>query len=279
VSDVASSRVPFKRIRRFFQRIKLFFTQEVEDSDLLDVVNKTVSNPSGLIDHVDALRKHLLRSLLAMGIAVGVAFFYAPRVIDLLARPVGGLEALTAIDITEPIAVFMRVSLLLGFAMALPYITLEILLFLAPGLRPKERIYGLIALPAVAIFFIGGVSFAYFVMMPVAIPFLMNFLEVGTEIRPASYITFVTGLLFWVGVAFEFPLVIYVLAVMNIVNHKMLLEHWRIAIVVIAVFSALITPTVDPINMTLVMGPMIILYFFSIFLAFIAQSNRRKTAA
>lgn len=278
MSDVASSstRVPFKRIRQFFKRIKHFFTAEVEDSDLLDVVNKTVSNPSGLIDHFDALRKHLLRSILALGITTGFAFFYTPRLIDLLARPVGGLQALTAIDITEPIGVFMRVSLLMGFSLALPYITFEVLLFIAPGLRPKERIYGLIALPAIAIFFIGGVSFAYFVMMPVAVPFLMNFLEVGTEIRPASYISFVTGLMFWVGVAFEFPLVIYVLAVLNIVNHRLLLEHWRIAIVVIAVFAALITPTIDPVNMSLVMGPMVILYFFSIFLAYIAQRNRRK---
>jgi sec-independent protein translocase protein TatC len=276
VSNVASSRVPFKKFKQFIKRVKQFFTEEVEDSDLLEVVNKTVTNPSGLIDHFDALRRHLLRSLLALGITVGISFAFTPRVIDLLAQPVGGLQALTAIDITEPIGVFMRVALLMGFALALPYITFEFLLFLAPGLHPKERIYGLIALPAIAIFFIGGASFAYFVMMPVAIPFMMGFLDVGTEIRPASYISFVTGLMFWVGVAFEFPLVIYVLALLNIVNYKLLLEQWRIAIVVIAVFSALITPTIDPVNMTLVMGPMIILYFFSIFLAYIAQSNRRK---
>jgi sec-independent protein translocase protein TatC len=259
--------------RNPFKRFKTTASTEVEDSDLIDVLNKTVNNPAGLLEHIDALRKHLLRALVAMALATMFSFIFAPQVIDLLARPVGGIQSLTAIDITEPISVFFRVSLLMGFTIALPYVALEVLLFLAPGLKPNELRFGILALPAVALFFIGGVSFAYFVMMPVAIPFLMNFLEVGAELRPASYISFVTGLLFWIGISFEFPLVIYVLARMRLVNHRVLLEQWRIAVVVIAVFAAMVTPTVDPINMSLVMGPMVLLYFFSIFLAYMARRN------
>jgi sec-independent protein translocase protein TatC len=261
--------------RNPFKRFKNMFNNQVEESDLVDVLNKTVTNPSSLIEHVDALRKHLLRSLLALGIATVLSFIFAPRAIDLLAQPVGGIQGLTAIDITEPISVFMRVSLLMGFTLALPYIAFEFFLFLAPGLKPSELKYGLLALPAIVLFFLGGVSFAYFVMMPVAIPFLMTFLEVSTEIRPASYITFVTGLMFWIGISFEFPLVIFVLAKMRIVNYKLLLEQWRIAVVIIAAFAAVVTPTIDPINMSLVMGPMVLLYFFSIFLAYLARRKEK----
>ncbi len=93
-----------------------------------------------------------------------------------------------------------------------------------------------------------------------------------------SYIRFVTSLLFWIGIAFQFPLIVFGMAGMGIVRAEDLVRHWRIAIVVIAIISAMITPTIDPINMALVMGPMILLYFLSIGLAFIAQGRRDKAA-
>jgi sec-independent protein translocase protein TatC len=95
-----------------------------------------------------------------------------------------------------------------------------------------------------------------------------------TELRPSSYVKFVTGVMFWIGIAFEFPLVIYVLALVHIVNAKVLINQWRLAVVIIAIMAATITPTVDPVNMSIVMGPMVILYFVSIGLAFIAQHQK-----
>jgi len=114
-------------------------------------------------------------------------------------------------------------------------------------------------------------AFAYFVMLPAAIPILINFMGMNTELRPSSYIKFITGVMFWIGVAFEFPLVIYVLALIRVVNAKQLLNQWRLAVVIIAVAAATITPTVDPVNMSIVMGPLILLYFISIGLASFAQ--------
>ena len=95
-----------------------------------------------------------------------------------------------------------------------------------------------------------------------------------TQPRPSSYYNFVTLIMFWIGVTFEFPLAIYLLASMGIVKAKALASQWRIAIVIIAVLAAIITPTVDPVNMGLVMAPMIVLYFISIGLAYFAQRNR-----
>jgi sec-independent protein translocase protein TatC len=267
---------PFKGIASSYKRIRLFLTEEPEDTPLPDVLTNTVTNLEGVLYHLDALRKHLLRAVTFFFLTTIASFFFAPRVMDILASPVGGIQGLTAIDVTEPIGVFMRVALLMGFALALPYIVFELWLFVAPGLSSKARLIGLLAMPAVLVFFLAGASFAYFVMMPVALPFLLNFLDMGNQIRPASYITFVTGLLFWIGISFEFPLVIFILASMGLVKPKQLKEHWRIAIVVIAVMAAIVTPTVDPINMSLVMGPLILLYFFSIGLAQIAYKRRMK---
>ena len=261
-------------LRRTSQNIHYFMTSEPEEESLPDTFAKTVENPAGLLEHVDALRKHLLRATLFLLVTTALSFTFATKIIDLLAQPIGGIKSLQAIDVTEPLSVFMRVSLLSGFALALPYIVLEVWLFAAPGLRRRERIYGLVAIPLVLIFFVGGMLFAYFLMLPTALPFLLNFMDIPTIPRPSTYLGFVTSMLFWIGVIFEFPLVIYVLASMGLVNASTLAKQWRLAMVIIAVAAAAITPTVDPISMSIVMAPMIVLYFLSIGLAKIAQRGR-----
>jgi sec-independent protein translocase protein TatC len=167
------------------------------------------------------------------------------------------------------------VALFAGIALATPYIAFEIWLYAAPGLMPKARLIGLLAIPAALVFFISGAAFAYFVMMPTALPFLLEFLNIETRLRPASYIGFVTGLMFWIGAAFQFPLIIFALSGMGLVKPKMLLQNWRIAIILIALLSAAITPTIDPVNMVLVMLPMIGLYFLSIFFSWLANLNKK----
>jgi sec-independent protein translocase protein TatC len=100
---------------------------------------------------------------------------------------------------------------------------------------------------------------------------------IPTTPRPLNYIRFVTNLMLWIGVAFEFPLLIYVLAGLGFVQASSLARSWRFAIVGIAVLAAAATPTVDPINMALVMAPMLVLYLVSIVLAAIAQAGRRRS--
>jgi sec-independent protein translocase protein TatC len=173
----------------------------------------------------------------------------------------------------------MRVALLAGFAAALPLVAFELYLFIAPGLSPKSRLFGLIAMPLVALFFLAGMAFADLVMLPPALRILLHFVPgMQTQVRPSSYIGFVTTLLFWIGAAFQFPFLIYVLASIGLVRARGLANQWRLAVVIIAVISAAITPTVDPVNMSLVMGPMIVLYFFSISLAYLAQRGRTVSA-
>jgi sec-independent protein translocase protein TatC len=149
-------------------------------------------------------------------------------------------------------------------------------LFIAPGLSRDSRIFGLYAIPIAVIFFAGGMAFTYFLLLPQAIPFLVNFGGLTSQLRPSSYIRFVTSIMFWIGIAFQFPLIIYVLARVGLVRAQVLIDQWRLAIVIIAVLSAMITPTIDPVNMALVMGPMIVLYFLGILLAKIAERGRNR---
>jgi sec-independent protein translocase protein TatC len=114
-------------------------------------------------------------------------------------------------------------------------------------------------------------------MLPAALQFLLDFMNITTVPRPANYISFVTNLMFWIGIAFQFPLLIYALAAVGFLRARTLINGWRFAIIGIAILAAMVTPTVDPVNMALVMAPMIFLYFLSIGLAWIAQKTRERT--
>jgi len=263
-------------LKRGSQGISSYFKEEeIDDTPLGESLAATIENPRALLPHINALRKHLLRAALAIVITTAISFLFVRNILSYLATPLaGGIHELIAIDVTENIGTVMRVVLLSGFTIALPYIIFEIWLFVAPALKVSSRIRGLFAIPAAIVLFLGGMAFAFFVMLPTALPFLFNFMGLSTQPRPSSYFNFVTLIMFWIGVTFEFPLVIYLLANLGIVQAKTLASQWRFAIVIIAVLAAAITPTVDPVNMGLVMAPMIVLYFISIGLAYMAQRNR-----
>ncbi|MCX6026546.1 MAG: twin-arginine translocase subunit TatC, partial [Chloroflexi bacterium] len=251
-------------------------TYEPEDTPIADTFAGAVQHPNLILEHLDALRRHLLRAILFLVITTTFSFAFAQQLLEFLTRPLGGLSNLQSIEVTENIGVFMRVSLLAGFALAFPYIAFELFAFVQSGLHRRSRLMVALAIPSATVLFLTGMAFAFFVMMPAAIPFLVSFLNIPVKVRPSSYINFVTGLLFWIGVAFQMPLVIYFLARLGVVRARQLGQQWRIAVVGIAILAAAVTPTVDPVNMALVMAPMIVLYFLSIGLAAVAERQRKR---
>ena len=253
----------------------IFLNDVPEDRPALDAVVDAFQNPEEILGQLDDVRKHLLRSLLAVIITVCISFWFTQDLINFLALPIGGLQNLQAIEVTESISVFMKVALVAGIAMATPYLAFEVWLFFAPGIMPRSKQLGLFSIPLALVFFVGGMAFAYYAMLPTALPFLVTFLGIPTKLHPSSYFDFVTSLLFWIGVAFEFPLVIFGISAMGFVKPRTLLKQWRLAVVLISVLAAVITPTVDPVNMALVMAPMIGLYFLSIFFSWVAQVTSR----
>lgn len=224
--------------------------------------------------HVDELRGRLLRAVIGLVAATLASFAIAQYTIEFLAVPIGGLEKLISIEVTENVGVFMRVSLLTGFIIALPFVLYEVLSFITPGLYDNEKRMLFTFIPVATFLFIGGVAFAYYVMLPAALPFLTTgILPIPTQPRLSNYINFVTNLLFWIGVSFETPLVVFGLAKFKIVSASMLLKQWRIAIVVIAIVAAVVTPTPDPVNMGLLMLPLFAIYLLSVLFARIAYKE------
>jgi sec-independent protein translocase protein TatC len=221
-------------------------------------------------DHLNDLRKRLFIGVVALVVTSGLSFVFASTLIDVLAIPLGGIANFLSIEVTENIGVFMRVSLLSGFIFALPIILWEVIGFVVPGLTDQERRYLYTSIPFATALFLAGVAFTYFVILPTSIPYLINFLGIKTTPRPSYYIEFVTGLMFWVGILFEMPLLMFILAKLGLVTSTMLLKGWRVAVVVIAIVAAVVTPTSDPINMGILMAPLMALYFLSVGLAAIA---------
>ena len=226
-------------------------------------------------DHVEELRHRLLIALIALAAATAGSFLFAERIIDLLAQPAGSIDALQSIEVTENVAVFMRVSLLSGVAIAMPVILYELLAFIMPGLKENEKKWVILAVFFGTILFLAGAAFSYFVMLPASLTFLLQFQGVETKPRLSSYINFITSLIFWLGIGFQFPILVLSLAKLRIVSVKTLAEGWRYAIVIIAILAAVITPTVDPVNMALLMAPLFFLYLLSILFAFFATRGDR----
>ncbi len=270
---------PFRQIARPFIALRDFINHEPEDTPLSEVFTTTVEQPSLLIEHIEALRRHILRALIVLIITVAISMAFTRPILEWLSIPIGGLEELQAIEVTETVGAYMRVALMSGFTLALPYIGLEIFAFLNPGLRRRERITILILIPVSTALFIGGAAFTYGIMLDPALDFLLSFLGIETAIRPSNYIRFVTGLMFWIGISFQFPLIIYGLATLGIVDARALIRGWRFAILGIAILAAAVTPTIDPVNMGLVMLPMIVLYFLSIGMASLASRGRSRRLA
>jgi sec-independent protein translocase protein TatC len=268
---------PFRSIGRFVR----FLNTIPEEHPLGDVVTGIVTDKTVrefLWSEIESLRRHLLRAILAILVAVGITFAYTVPVMEFLAGPIGGLQNLQAIQVTEEVGAFMKIALSVGITIAFPYIIFELWWFAAPGLKPRERKFGLVAIPFATLLYVLGMAFAYLILIPPALQLLGGFTEIAQKWTAKEYFDFVNGLIFWMGIFFEFPLVIYVLTAIGFVKPKILAQQWRLAIVIIAVVAAAITPTVDPINMGLVMGPLTLLYFISIGLSFLADAGRRRAA-
>jgi len=225
-----------------------------------------------ILDHLDELRSRIIKIVIAVLIGVLAGSFFTQPVLKLLLAPVQETMDVVALSPTEAPAVFFKVALVIGLVIAMPVIMYQIFRFAAPGLEPNEKRYVMIGAPAASLCFAGGVVFATLVILPSALPFLQGFLAeiVKQQYSIEKYISFVSTILLWIGLIFETPLVMYFLAKLGVVNASGYAKARRIVIVGAAALSAVITPTVDPINMLLVMGPFLVLYEVGILLAKIA---------
>ncbi|MFC2051666.1 twin-arginine translocase subunit TatC, partial [Chloroflexota bacterium] len=201
----------------------------------------------------------------------------APQIFEILKSPAGDFNPIF-IELTEMIGTYMRLSLVSGIILAMPYLTYELILFISPALTSREKKYVYLILPWIALMFAGGVAFGYFILIPPATKFLITFgSDIATpQIKIGNYISVVTRLLLAIGLVFEMPVLTTFLARIGIISPKWLSDKRKAAIIFAFILAAIITPTFDPINQSLVAIPLVGLYEISIWLAKLAYRKKQS---
>ena len=242
--------------------------------------------PRPVSQHLVELRRRVTLSVGAVVVGMMVAFVFHRPILRLLQAPAPEcsgvpVNQLIFTEPTEFISIAFKVSLLAGFVVALPFVLLQIVLFVAPGLTGTERRYLFALLPVSLVAFALGAAFGYFVLFPPAFKFLCTFgADVATPfIRIGSYTNLMLTLLFWMGIVFETPVVLYFLSRIGVVSYSQLSRWRKYAVVVAFILGAIITPTLDPVNQTIVALPIIVLYEVGIWLARLGGRGRGERKA
>ncbi|MBL7125320.1 MAG: twin-arginine translocase subunit TatC [Dehalococcoidales bacterium] len=230
-----------------------------------------------LLGHLKELRQRLLKSVIAVAITTVISFFFFEHILNFLKVPAGNIE-LIFIEMTEGLGTYMRVCLVSGIILAMPYLMYHFLMFVTPALTRREKKMVFLILPWIILMFVGGIYFGYQYLIPPATKFLLSFgAEIAEpQIRIGNYVTFVARLLLAIGLAFELPVVTTFLARIGVISSKWLADRRRVMIIFAFILGAIITPTIDPINQSIVAGTLILLYEMSIWLAKLVQRKEPR---
>ncbi len=232
-----------------------------------------------ILEHLGELRQRLIKCVIAILITTILSFIFAKQIFDILILPAEGIN-LIYIEMTEMISTYMKVSLTSGIILAMPYLIYHLLMFVSLGLTSKERRNIYLILPWIALMFAAGVVFGYFILVPPATKFLLTWgADIATpQIKIGNYISIVTRLLLAIGLVFEMPVVTTLLSRLGIITPRWLSDKRKPAIIFAFILAAIITPTFDPVNQTLVAAPLIVLYELSIWLAKLVHRKPTQVA-
>jgi sec-independent protein translocase protein TatC len=222
-----------------------------------------------LLQHLEELRTRILHSLVGLVVAFGVCWAFIGRIFEFLARPIEKLlpagSRLAFLGLTDPFILYVKVALLGALFAAAPWLMYQAWRFISPGLYRRERRWALPFIVSGTVFFLAGGAFAYYVAFPFAAEFL---LAVGERFEPVitieRYFRFLMTVILGLGLMFELPIVIFLLARMGLVTPGFLIRKFRWAVLIIFVLAALITPTPDVVNLCLFALPTIGLYLLGV---------------
>ena len=247
---------------------------EEEHDRLEDGILKT-KNSMPFLEHLEELRWRLIKAVLSIIVCAFVAFNFAEYLVIFIRRPLGDIQ-LYNIAVTGAFYAYIKISLISGLVVALPYVFYQLWSFIAPGLYKKERLMIIPLVLISTILFLVGAAFCFEYVLPVSFDFLISFggEQIENTITIGSYISFVGLLLMAFGFGFQMPLLSYFLGKMGVINAQMLGRGRRYAIVGILIVGAIIT-TPDVFTQFMLAGPLYILYEVSIIIVRITQKNKK----
>lgn len=231
-----------------------------------------------LLEHLEELRRRILHSLAAALVGFFVCFAFAPRIYDILALPIKPfVPKLSFLRVTDPFIIYVKVAFIAALFLTSPYILYQVWRFVAPGLYRREKRYAVPFIFFGSTFFLTGGLFGYFVAWPFAVEFLI---KLGDAFNPVITVDFYFNTLITVllglGVMFELPVFIFLLAQIGVVTPAFLMRHFRWAVLAIFFIAAIITPTPDVVNLLIVALPTLALYLIGVGAAYLAQRRRQN---
>ena len=234
-----------------------------------------------LVEHLEELRQRIIRSVVAVAIAFAVCWFFVEDLADFLARPLYKVlppdTRLTFLGVTDPFLIYVKVAALAAVFLAAPALLYQAWRFIAPGLYKRERRQAIPFILAGTLFFVGGGAFAYYVAFPFAVEFLIG---MGKAFQPMitveRYFRFLLYVILGLGLMFELPIFIFLLAQMGVVTPRFLMRHFKWAVLLIFIAAAFVTPTPDVVNLCLFALPTILLYLLGVGAAALVLKKKKE---
>jgi sec-independent protein translocase protein TatC len=253
-------------------------------ADLVDRARAAVTDRAELpgmtlMEHLDELRKRLIRSVIYLLIGFAVAYAFHERLYGIVSRPMDMLQLpLNYTHPTDGLNLYLKTSLVGGAILASPFILYQVWLFISPGMYANEKRYVVPFMTATVALFLSGAWFGYRWVLPGALKVLIG--DFGKRFHPIitieDYTNFFLAVILGLGVTFELPILIFFLSILGIVDAKFLIRHIRYAVLIIFVIAAIICPLPDPVSMCLFAAPMLALYMVGVGVAYIFNPSRRK---
>ena len=235
------------------------------------------------LEHLEELRKRLLRSVFAVAGAFALCLTYARHILDFFLSPLQPFlhgQKPVFLELTEPFMLYMKVAFLAALFLASPFVLYQLWAFIRPGLYPRERRYAIPFIAFATVFFLAGGAFGYTIGFPIACKFLLGIAEEFTPtLRVSSLFSFESKIVLGMGLVFELPTVIYFLARLGLVSASFLRRNFKYAILNIFIVAAVITPTPDVVTQCVFAGPMILLYLIGILVAHVFGRERAAAPA
>lgn len=235
------------------------------------------------LEHLDDLRKRILYSFIAVVVAAIPAWFFHKEIFDILARPVKQYlpegEKLVVTTLPEAFMVYIKVSIITAIIVTSPFIFYQFWKFVAPGLYQKEKKHVIPFIFFTTIFFCLGVLFGYYIAFPFACSF---FLKMGADfqsvIKADNYFSLAFRVILGIALVFELPTLAFFLSKMGLITSRWMIKNFKYAVLVIFIIAAIITPSADILNQSIVGFPMLALYGLSILIVFVGEKKQKRKA-
>ena len=256
----------------------------VDPADVIEKAREAVTQRAdlpgmSLMEHLDELRKRIVRSAIFLFLGFIVAYIFHEKLFALVQAPLGKIgKTLVFTHPMDPLNIYLQVSLIGGAILASPFILFQVWMFIAPGLYQKERRFVIPFMAATVGLFLTGAAFGYYYVLPGAIKNLV--VDMGHNFTPMitieDYTSFFLSIILGLGISFEMPVLIFFLAMFGIVSPKFLWTNIRYAILAVFLVAAIITPSPDPWTMCIYAIPMLALYLIGIGVAWWVHPSRRR---